>query len=115
MDRLDGQIDGGSDHHLQPQLNIARVIRMNRREGTLMACVHRLQHVESFCAPTFTDNDAVGPHAKRVFDKVMNRVRTSAFDVGWFRLHLNYVPFDDLQLRSVFDCYDPLVVWNKIS
>ena len=50
-------------HHFKARQRIARGIGMDRRERTLMPCVHRLEHVECLAATTLTDNDSVGTHA----------------------------------------------------
>ena len=46
-----------------------------------MSGVHRLEHIERFCAAAFADDDAVRAHAERVDDKVADRDASLSFDV----------------------------------
>jgi hypothetical protein len=46
-----------------------------------MPRIHRLEHVEAFCAAHFAYDDSIGPHAQRVANQVALRHFAPAFDV----------------------------------
>ena len=56
------------------------------RERSLVAGVHRLEHVERFAAADLADDDPVGSHPKRVAHQIADRHLASALDVGGPRL-----------------------------
>src|SRR2546430_15114778 len=78
-----------------------------------MTGVHRLQHVESFAAATFADDDPVRAHAQRVAHEVADLDRALALNVRRTRLEPDDVPLPELQLGRVFDRYDPLIRRNE--
>src|SRR5256885_13899243 len=52
---------------------IARSVGVDRRHGTVMPRVHRLQHVEGFGAPDLADDQTVRPHTERRDDEIAER------------------------------------------
>ena len=52
---------------------VARGVRVDGGQRSLVARVHRLHHVEGLGAADLADDDAVGTHAERVADEVALR------------------------------------------
>ena len=55
---------------------------MDRAHRTLVACVHRLQHVERLTASALADDDPIGAHTERVADQVADLDCAFAFHIG---------------------------------
>ena len=88
---------------------------MNRGKRPIMACVHRLKHVERLGSAALSYDDAVGTHPQRVANQVPNRILSTSFDVGIFCFHPHDVFLGQLQLGRIFDRDDPLLIWNEIA
>src|SRR5207245_3659253 len=68
-----GEVDAGhQDQRLETRESVTRAVGMKRRHRTVVAGVHRLQHVERFAATTLTDHDALGAHTERVDDEALD-------------------------------------------
>ena len=109
-DRLDRQLDARHQHeHLEPVQRVARRVRVDRGERSVVAGVHRLEHVERLGAADLADDDPVGPHAERVADEVADAHLALALDVRRPRLERDDVPLQQPELGRVLDRDDPLV------
>ena len=76
---------------------------MQRRQRTVVAGVHGLQHVERLARTTLTDDDAVGPHTQGVLHQVTDGDLTAALDVRWARFHRQHVILVELEFLGVLD------------
>ena len=57
------QFDAGHHHHrLQAGKAVPWCVRVDCRQGTVMPCIHRLQHIQCFPAAYLPDNDAIRAH-----------------------------------------------------
>src|SRR5882672_3043836 len=126
---LDDQVDRGPDRladgsgrqvltslehqRLEPDQRLMRVVGVQRRHRTIMARVHRLQHVQGFAAATLTDDDAVGSHTQAALDELANWDGTLALDVGRTRLELDPVRLLELKLRGVLARDQALGLWDE--
>ena len=54
------------DHRLDSRQRVARRVGVDGRQRSVVAGVHRLQHVERFLAADLADDDAVGAHTQGV-------------------------------------------------
>src|SRR5256884_3220360 len=86
---------------------------MDRGQRTVVAGVHRLQHVQRLAASAFADDDPIRPHPERVDDQVADADSAAAVDPGRPRLEANLVRLPELQLGGVFNGDDPLRVRNE--
>ena len=86
---------------------------MQRRDRSLVAGVHRLQHVEALGATNLTDDDPVGTHAQRVADEIADRDLAAALDIRRSRLEPHDMVLLQLQLDGVLDRDDPLVARDE--
>ena len=108
-DRLDRQLDAGHQHeHLEPVQRVTRRVRVDRRERSVVAGVHRLEHVERLGAADLADDDPVGPHAERVANEVADADLALALDVRRTRLERDDVPLVQPKLGRVLDGDDAL-------
>ena len=82
---------------------------MHGRQRSVVAGVHRLQHVERFLAADLADDDAVGAHTQGVDDELPLADRALAFHVGRARLEPRHVLLAELEFGRVLDRDDPLV------
>ena len=104
----------GHEHErLHAAIGVARRVRVQRRDRSLVAGVHRLQHVEALGAADLADDDAVGPHAKRVAHEVADRDLAATLDVRRARLESHDVLLLQLQLDGVLDRDDALVARDE--
>src|SRR4051794_31236245 len=55
---------------------------MQGSQRAFMTAVHRLEHVEGLGAAAFTDEDAIGPHAQGVADKIAHADGMVAVGIG---------------------------------
>src|SRR5829696_662059 len=86
---------------------------MDRRQRALVACVHRLEHVQGLGAPDLADDDPVGAHPQRVPDELADADLALALDVGRARLERDHVLLLELKLGGVLDCDDALVTGDE--
>ena len=96
-------VAGHADEHLETAQGLARVVGVDGREAAVMTGVHRLQHVERFRSPAFSDDDPVRPHAERVPHKIPGRYDALPFHVGRPRLHAGDVWLLQLEFCRVFN------------
>jgi hypothetical protein len=54
---------------------------MNGGHGAVVTGIHRLQHVQSFGAARFSDDDAVGAHTQRIDHQIAGGDGARAFDI----------------------------------
>ena len=85
---------------------------MNRRHGSLVTRVHRLQHVQGLGSTHLADNDAIRTHAQAVAKQAALRHLALALDVGRARLEDDHVFLLKLQFCGIFDRHDPLFFGN---
>ena len=78
-----------------------------------MAGVHSLQHVESFAATDFANDNPVGPHAQRVFDEIALGNLAPALNIGRPRFKPGYVHLLELELGGILDGDDALPVADE--
>src|SRR5690606_17375827 len=79
-----------------------------------MASVHCRQHVESFSTTTFSDDDAVGPHAQRISYKVTNFYSAFTFCIGRPGFQRDKMFVTQLQFRCILDRDQALPFWNAV-
>lgn len=113
-DRLDRQVDPGhQDHHLEAHEGLARVVRVDRREGTLVAGVHRLEQVERLGAPGLAEQDAVGSHAEAVSHKLARRDLALAVGAGLAGFQPHHMRVFKPEFRRVLDGDDAFAMGNR--
>src|ERR1017187_4194 len=83
---------------------------MNRRDRSIMTCVHRLQHVKRLLAANFTDDNAVGTHTQSVDQELPLMDGALPFDVRGTRFQSHDVRLMELQLSSILDRYDAFTI-----
>ena len=86
---------------------------MDGRHRSVVAGVHRLQHVQRLGAADLADEDAVGSHSQAVAKQLPDGELALAFHVGWTVLERDDVGVIDLQLGCVFDGDHALVVRDE--
>ena len=86
---------------------------MHRRQRTVVAGIHGLQHVERLFAAHLADDDAVGAHTQCVYDELPLSDGAFAFDVRRARLEPRDVLLVQLQFGRVFDRDDALAVADE--
>lgn len=60
------QVHRALEHHdLEAADHIPRPIRMSRRHGAVVPCIHRLEHVDSLLTAYLAYNDPIRSHAER--------------------------------------------------
>ena len=84
-------------------------VRVDRGQRSVVAGVHRLEHVERLGAANLADDDPVGPHPECVANEVANAHLALAFHVRRARLERDDVPLEQPELGRVLDSDDPLV------
>ncbi len=82
---------------------------MDGGEGTVMAGVHGLEHVEGFLATHFADDDPVRPHAQAVAHQVALDDFPPPLDIGRAGFQAHDVVLLELQLGGILDGHDALV------
>ena len=85
---------------------------MHRRQRSVMARVHRLQHVQRLAAAAFADDDAVRTHSETVLHEVADRYRTLPLDVRGTGLEPHDMRLLQPKFRRVLDRHDTLVLGN---
>ena len=83
---------------------------MTRGQGSVVAGVHGLEHVESLGAAALADDDPVGAHAQGVSNEVPHRHPTGSFGVGGPGFEPHDVGPGQAQLGRVLDGHHALVV-----
>ncbi len=83
---------------------------MDRRKRTIVAGVHRLQHVKRLRTTNLTDYDAIRPHTQAIADQVTLSHLTVTFDIRWPGLETHNMRLAQLQLGGVLDCDDSFVL-----
>ncbi len=83
---------------------------MDGRQRSVVAGVHRLQHVERFFAAHLADDDAIGAHTQGVDHELPLPDRALAFDVRRPRFEPRDVLLVQLQLGRVLDRDDALAL-----
>ena len=71
-------------HHRQRRQSVQRVARrvaVDGRQRSVVAGVHRHQHVERLGATHLADDDAGGPHAQRIADQIADADLACTLDV----------------------------------
>ena len=101
---------GHGDHGFQAADSVARGVRVNGGERSIVTGVHGLQHVERFFAANLTNDDAVGAHTQTVDEQLPLMDGAFAFDVGRARFQAYDVILVKLQFGGVFDGDDALAV-----
>src|SRR6185312_13008924 len=108
------QLDAGRHHQrLEPRQRVAWRVRVDRRQRTFMARVHRLQHVERLWTANLADDDTVGAHTQGVPHELADSNLSLALDVRGPRLERDHVLLLELELRRVLDRDDPLDPRNE--
>ncbi len=108
--RVNGEADSRHGHHvLDTAQGVSWRIGVNGGQGTIVAGVHGLQHVQGFAATNLADDDSFGPHTQAVPDEIARGDFTLAFDIRRSRLQSNNVWLLQLQLGGIFDSDDALV------
>src|SRR3546814_10959138 len=77
---------------------------------SVVARVHRLQHVERFSGAHLAHDDAIRPHAKRVLDEVALSDLAPALDIGRPGFEPRHMPLLQLKLGRILNGDDPLAV-----
>src|SRR3990170_5385001 len=100
-------------HRFEASQRVAGGIGVDGRDGSVVPGVHRLEHVERLSAPDLADDDPVGPHAKRVPDKIALRHGSPALDVGRPGLEAHHVFLLENQLGGILDGHDPFRIRDR--
>jgi hypothetical protein len=64
---------------------------MRRGQGTFVARVHGLEHVECLASTNLADDDPVRAHPQRVAHEITDGDFAPTLDVGWSRLERHHV------------------------
>ena len=75
---------GEKDQRFETRDRVAGIVGVERAHGTVVASVHRLEHVERFAAPDLAHDDPVGAHAQRVAHEVADHDLAASFDIRGF-------------------------------
>ena len=86
---------------------------MDGSERSVMAGIHRLQHIERFLASNLTHDDAVRSHTQRIDQKLPLVNSTFPFNVWWPRFQADDVILMQLQFCRVFYTYNSFAVGDK--
>src|SRR5207247_9402214 len=101
------------DERLEPRDRVAWIVGVKRAHGSVVAGVHRLEHVEGLAAANFAHDDPVRPHAQRVAHQVTDHDLASPLDVGRFRFETDHVHLSQAELGCVLAGDDALVAWDE--
>ena len=78
---------------------------------SIMACVHRLQHINRFAAADLADDDAIGPHPKRGPNQLPDRDLTLALHIRIARFKTDeIIQMKQSQFRRILDGDDPFIL-----
>ena len=106
-------VAGHQDHRLDAREHVARRVCVARGERSVVARVHRLEHVQGLASSALADDDAVRAHVQGVADQQANRDLAFALQVCRPRLEGDHVLLTQLELGRVLDGDDPLVVGDE--
>src|ERR1700728_3914362 len=95
-------------HRFNASECITRTVGVNCGHRSVVARVHGLEHVESFLAADFADDDPIGTHAQAVDHQLPREDCSLALCVGRTTFEAHHMPLLQLQLRRVFDGDDSL-------
>src|ERR1035437_4141426 len=119
-DEINGRSDLGADsllgqrdrshhrHRFDAGDGIAGIVSVNGGDGSVVACIHGLQHVERLFPSNLAEDDSIGAHAKRIDDEFALADGAFAFEVGRPALEARDVFLFDLEFGGVFDGDDAL-------
>ena len=98
------------DHRFDTGQRVARRVGVDGGQRSVVAGVHRLQHVERFLAADLADDDAIGAHTQGVDHQLPLADRALAFDVRRPRFEPRHVLLVQLQFGGVLDGDDALAL-----
>ena len=78
-----------------------------------MTGVHCLEHVESFSAAAFADDDSVWPHTESISNEVCGGDSTTALDIWWSGFEPEHVFLLQLEFCGIFDSNDTVVIGDE--
>src|SRR5207249_5214987 len=90
----------------------SRAIGMDGSEGTIVASIHGLQHIQRFFSTHLADDDSVGTHPQAVDDELALLDGPGTLDVSGTAFQSNHVTLLELQLRRIFYGHDSFIVGN---
>ncbi len=109
-DRALRQFHARHQHHrLQPRQRVARGVGVHCRDGTVVAGIHGLQHVQRGTVADLPDDDPVRAHPQRVTYQLPDRDPASVLQVRRPRFHPEHMILAQLQFGGVLDGDDPFV------
>src|SRR5438876_3664423 len=73
---------GHNRHRFHSGEGIARAVGVNGGEGTIMTCVHGLEHVQRFLTTDLAHDDAIGTHTQAVDHQLPLHDGALTFHVG---------------------------------
>ena len=94
-------------HGFDPGHSILRRIGVNGRQRAVVARVHRLQHIERFIRPDFSQDDSIRTHSQAVADQGALRHFAFAFYVCHSGLKPHHMILAKLELGRVLNRDDP--------
>src|SRR5579875_389082 len=100
-------------HRLQPGQGVPGAVGVHGSQRTLVAGVHRLEHVQRLTGADLTDDDPVRAHPQGVPHEVPDGHLPSPLRVGRTGLEAEDVLLVELQLLGVLDGDDPLVLRDE--
>jgi hypothetical protein len=95
-------------HHIQARHSIARRVGVNRRETTVVARVHGLQHVQGFLAADLSHHNPVRPHTQAIHQELSLSDGAVAFQIGGPCLQPGNVWLFQLKLGGILNRHDAL-------
>src|SRR5438034_1906548 len=93
-------------HRLDPGQGVAGSVRVDRRERSVVARIHRLEHVERLGTTALADDDAIRTHPECVAEEVEERDLAVTFDVGRAGLDCEDRHLLQSELRAIVAHYD---------
>ena len=90
-------------------------VSMHRGDRTVMAGVHRLQHVKRFRAAHLAYDDPVRTHAQRIPHQIALRHLPRAFEAGRPGLQADHVRLLELQLCRILDGDNAFAVIDELA
>ena len=129
--QLDHHVQCGADHlpqgafgngparqpyqRLQTQQRILGIVGVHGAHRTVVAGVHRRQHVEHFHAPYFAEDDPVRTHPQGVADQVAGLHFAVPFGIWRTGFQAHHVRVAELQFGDVFDGHQPFVRVDQLA
>jgi len=86
---------------------------VNGGQGTVVSRIHRLEHVEGFLPPDFSNDYPVWTHSQRVSDKVSLVDFSFALYIGGPGLQAHHVLLFQLEFSGILDGYNPLILRDE--